>query len=189
MQLIDVRDVRAHGWKALLAALAVAALLPVTALAEEASPAAKTNGARACRALKESLGATFASAYGTNADRSNAFGKCVSQWAQREHRNRGAAVAACRAEQADPNFPASHDGKSFAQFYGKGRHGGGAFSHCVQSKREAASTKAQEQVDNAARKCKAERRSIGAERFTTKYGGTRNAFGTCVSKLARAQNP
>jgi hypothetical protein len=189
MKLTDVRDVRAHGWKALLAALAVAALLPVTAFAEDASPADRANGARACQALKASLGATFASTYGTNADRSNAFGKCVSQWAQRAHANRKAAVAACRTEQADPNFPASHDGKSFAQFYGKGKNGGGAFSHCVQSKREAASTEAQEKVENAARKCRAERRSIGAEPFTAKYGGTRNAFGKCVSKLARAQNP
>jgi hypothetical protein len=190
MKLIDTRDVRAHGWKALLAALAVAALLPVTAFAEDASPADKENGARACQALKTSLTpATFASTYGTNADRSNAFGKCVSQWAQRVHKHRLAAVAACRTEQADVNFAASHDGKSFAQFYGRGKNGGGAFSHCVQSKQETASTEAQDKVENAARTCRAERKSLGAGPFKSKYGGTPNAFGKCVSKLARAQNP
>ena len=93
--------------KALVAALAVAAILPVAALADEASPSDKANGARSCQALKTSLGAaTFASTYGTNADKSNAFGKCVSKWTQAEHQNRHAAAAACTAEQADANFAA-----------------------------------------------------------------------------------
>ena len=65
--------------KALIAALAVAAALPVAASADTASAADKANGARACQALKSSLGAAFASTYGTNADKSNAFGKCVSK--------------------------------------------------------------------------------------------------------------
>jgi hypothetical protein len=186
MKLNETRDVRA-GWKALLAAFAVAAVLPVAALAEDVSPADKQNGARACQALKTSLGdATFASTYGTNADKSNAFGKCVSQWTQAEHKNRVEATAACKAEQADPNFAASHGGKSFDQFYGVGKNGANAFNRCVQSKRTAKSAEAKTKVENAARKCKAERKSLGAEAFKTKYGGTPNAFGKCVSKLARA---
>jgi hypothetical protein len=67
--------------KALMAALAVAAVLPVAASADTASSSDKANGARACQALKASLGASFASTYGTNADKSNAFGKCVSKLA------------------------------------------------------------------------------------------------------------
>ena len=91
--------------KALIAALAVAAVLPAAAFADEVSPSDKANGARACQALKTSLGeATFKTTYGTNADKSNAFGKCVSKWTQAEHGNRHEAVAACKAEQADANF-------------------------------------------------------------------------------------
>jgi hypothetical protein len=183
MKLNEMRDVRA-GWKALLAAFAVAALLPVTALAEDVSSADKLNGARACQALKVSLGATFASTYGTNADKSNAFGKCVSQWTQAEHKNRTEAAAACKAEQADANFAASHDGKSFDQFYGVGKNGANALNRCVQSKRAAASAEDKQKVENAARKCKAERKSLGLAPFKAKYGGTANAFGKCVSKLA-----
>ena len=189
MMFKDTRDVRSQGWKAVLAAFAVAMVLPVAAMAEDASPSDKLNGSRACQALKTSLGANFAATYGTNADKSNAFGKCVSQWTQTEHKNRVAAQTECKAEQADPNFAASHDGKTFAQFYGVGKNGANALNRCVQSKRAAESAEQQEKVENAARKCKAERKSLGAEPFKTKYGGTSNAFGKCVSKLARAQNP
>ena len=121
--------------KAFVAALAVAAILPMAALADEPSPSDKANGARSCQALKTSLGATFASTYGTNADKSNAFGKCVSKWVHIEQQNRQAATAACTAEQADPNFAAAHGGKTFAQFYGSGKKGANAMSQCVQSKR------------------------------------------------------
>ena len=172
---------------AFVAALAVAAILPMAALADEPSPADKANGARSCQALKTSLGATFASTYGTNADKSNAFGKCVSKWAQTEQQNRRAAVAACTAEQADANFAAAHGGKTFAQFYGSGKKGANAMSQCVQSKRAAESAADKQKVVNAARACKAERTAMGAAPFKAKYGNTANAFGKCVSKLAAAK--
>ena len=122
--------------KALFVALAVAAILPVAALADEASPADKANGARACYALQAATGlgeATFKATYGTNADKSNAFGKCVSKWTQLEHQNRVAAETACKAEQADAGFAAAHEGKTFAQFYGNGKQGTNALNRCVQS--------------------------------------------------------
>ena len=178
--------------KAFVAALAVAAILPVAALADEASPSDKANGARSCQALKTSLGAaTFASTYGTNADKSNAFGKCVSKWTQAEHQNRLAATAACTAEQADANFAASHGGKTFAQFYGSGKKGANAMNQCIQSKRAAESAADKQKVMNAARSCKAERKALGAEPFKAKYGTNAdksNAFGKCVSKLAAAKS-
>ena len=99
--------------KALFAALAVAAILPVAALADPASASDKANGARACQALKTGrrLGeALFKSTYGTNADKSNAVGKCVSAWTQTVHQNRHVAEAACKAEQADAGFAAAHGG-------------------------------------------------------------------------------
>ena len=177
--------------KAIVAALAVAAIFPVAALAEEPSPSDKANGARACQALKTSLGeATFKSTYGTNADKSNAMGKCVSKWTQAEHKNRLAATAACKAEQADANFAASHDGKTFAQFYGSGKKGANALNSCIQAKRAAASAAEKQAVVNASRSCKAERKTMGADPFKAKYGTNAdksNAFGKCVSKLAAAK--
>jgi hypothetical protein len=177
--------------KALFAALAVAAILPVAALADPASPSDKANGARSCQALKTSLGeATFKATYGTNADKSNAFGKCVSAWTQAEHQNRHVATTACKAEQADAGFAAAHEGKTFAQFYGAGKQGANALNRCVQAKRAAESAEDKQAVANAARKCKAERKSIGDTAFKAKYGTNAdksNAFGKCVSKLATAQ--
>jgi hypothetical protein len=179
--------------KSLLAALAVAAVLPVAAYADEVSPSDKANGARSCQALKASLGdATFKSTYGTNADKSNAMGKCVSKWTQAEHQNRHEAIAACKAAQADANFAASHDGKSFAQFYGSGKNGANALSRCIQAARAAESSADKAAVVNAARSCKAERKSTGDAAFRAKYGTNAdksNAFGRCVSKLAAAKQP
>jgi hypothetical protein len=46
------------------------------------------------------------------------------------------AATRCRAEQNDPNFPAKHDGKTFAQFYGTGNLKN-AFNRCVAMKAKA----------------------------------------------------
>jgi len=176
--------------KALIAALAVAAVLPVAASAETASPADKANGARACQALKLSLGAAFATTYGTNADKSNAFGKCVSRWTQEEHKNRLAAETACKTEQADAGFAAAHGGKTFDQFYGTGKNGANALNRCVQDKTAATRAAQKAAVVKAARSCKAERTALGADAFKAKYGTNAdksNAFGKCVSKLAAAK--
>ena len=176
--------------KIVLAAIAVAAITPVAASAETGEPSDKANGARACEALKTSLGEpTFKATYGTNVDKSNAFGQCVAKWTRAERQNRLEATTACKAEQADPNFAAAHGGKTFDQFYGVGKRGAAAMQHCVQSKRQAASTSDRRATMNAARQCKAERK-LDEAAFKTKYGTTENksnAFGKCVSKLAQAQ--
>ena len=177
--------------KVLVAALALAAILPVAAFADEASQADKANGARACQALKTSLGASFASTYGTNADKSNAFGKCVSKWTQAEHQNRLAAATACKAEQADASFAAAHDSKSFAQVYGVGKNGANALNRCVQAKRAAASAAAKAAVVAGARSCRAERKTMGADAFAAKYGTNAdksNAFGKCVAKWTQTEH-
>jgi hypothetical protein len=177
--------------KALVVALAVAAILPVAAFAD-ASASDKANGARACQALKASLGeATFKSTYGTNADKSNAMGKCVSKWTQAEQQNRLEATTACKAEQADANFAAAHGGKTFAQYYGSGKNGTNAMNKCIASKRAAESAADKQAVVNAARSCKTERTAMGAAPFKAKYGTNAdksNAFGKCVSKLAAAKS-
>lgn len=157
--------------KVMLAALAVAAVLPASALADQAAPSDKANGARACQALRTSLGAaTFKATYGANADKSNAFGRCVSRWTQAEHRNRHEAEAACKA-----NLPEAKPGE---------------LQRCIQAKRKAASARGRSAVENAARTCKAERKASGDAAFRARYGTNAdksNAFGRCVSKLAQAQ--
>jgi hypothetical protein len=152
----------------------------------------RENAARACRALRATLGVElFRQSYGTvQSNRRNAFGKCVSRWTRTEHQNRVSAQSACSTEQADANFPAAHDGKTFAEFYGTGPNHRNAFGKCVSSKAKAASDEARQNTVNAARSCKAERAQMGAGPFREKYGrnaSDRNAFGKCVSQLATAK--
>ena len=98
------------------------------------------NAAKLCKAERESLGAeAFADKYGTNANKRNAFGKCVSQHAKQH----------------------------------------GTVDEHNQAK------------VNAAKLCKAERLSLGAEAFADKYGtnaNKRNAFGKCVSQHAKTKS-
>ena len=175
-------------------AVALAALvIPAASFADGATGQDRANAARACSALRVSMGPElFKLSYGTvQSNRANAFGRCVSQMARAEHQNRLAARTACLAEQNDPNFAAGHDGKSFAQFYGNGPSGANALKRCVSSKLKAARAEARSNTMNAARACKAERVLLGAVPFRAKYGTTendRNAFGKCVSKLAQEQS-
>src|SRR5437868_15338731 len=99
---------------------ALAATVTAVAFAQSAPSAQdRANAARLCRAQRATMGtAAFNQLYGTNANRSNAFGKCVSKLAKAQQQNRQNAAQACRAEQNDPNFAVSHGGKTFAQFYG-----------------------------------------------------------------------
>jgi hypothetical protein len=177
----------------LICAALVALVVPAASFAEGPTGQDRENAARACRALRASMGLElFRTTYGTvQSNRKNAFGKCVSQWSRAEHQNRISAREACSAEKADPNFAASHDGKSFDEFYGTGPQHRNAFGKCVSSKAKSASDEAQEGTLNAAKQCKAERSELGPAEFRAKYGknaNDRNAFGKCVSQLAKAQN-
>ena len=164
--------------------------LPASALADVATGQDKANGARDCAALRTSLGtAAFGQTYGTTSDRSNAYGKCVAKWTQVEHQQRRAASTACTSEREDAGFTAAHGGKTFAQFYGSGKNGANAFGRCVSQKSKAKVQEERAEVSNAARKCKAELKSLGATAFKAKYGTNAskfNAFGKCVSKLTTA---
>ena len=179
--------------KRLLIVAALALLVvPATSFAGP-SGQDRENAARACRALRASMGLElFRTTYGTvQSNRKNAFGRCVSMWTRAEHQNRLSARAECQAEKADPNFAASHDGKSFDEFYGTGPNHRNAWGRCVSSKAKASSDEARQDTMNAARECKAERNEIGPAEFRAKYGrndSDRNAFGKCVSALAKAQN-
>jgi hypothetical protein len=170
----------------LLAVLLGALVVPAAAFAAGPSGQDRANAARTCKSLRATLGPTlFGQTYGTaQSNRKNAMGRCVSQHARAEHQNGISARDECAAERNDPNFPATHDGKSFQQFYGN-------FGRCVSSKARAARAEERSDTLNAARQCKAERTRLGITEFRRTYGrgpSDRNAFGKCVSALARAQN-
>jgi hypothetical protein len=177
----------------LLMILGVAALLaPAAALAEEpaSDPTAQEKSpAQWCKEERTKLGdALFRLTYGTNIpSRSNAFGKCVSKKAQEGNANQANSAKDCRAEQQDPNFAATHGGKTFDQFYGTGKRGKNAFGKCVASKSSEAAAEQSEATINAAKACKVERASDPVA-FKNKYGTNKNksnAFGKCVSKHAK----
>ena len=176
----------------LITALLAALVVPAVSLAAGPTGQDRENAARACKALRTSMGdAIFKQSFGTvQSNRRNAMGRCVSQWTRSERLNRQAAQTACEAEKADPNFAATHGGKSFDQFYGSGPNGANALNRCITLKTKAARAEAKSDTLNAAKQCKAER-ALDAPAFRAKYGKTandRNAFGKCVSALAKAQS-
>ena len=74
-----------------------------------------------------------------------AFGQCVAAKAKEQKQAEDAedaqevqafknAAKQCQAESADPSFPASHDGKTFEEFYGTNHNRRNAFGKCVSSK-------------------------------------------------------
>jgi len=109
------------------------------------SQSAEKNAAKACKAERGTTPATIAAfkdKYGTNANKANAFGKCVSAKAKKAKEHEAEELEDAR--------------------------------------------------ENAAKKCKAERGATAQsiEAFKDKYGtnaNKANAFGKCVSKLAKAQ--
>jgi hypothetical protein len=67
----------------LLVAALVAAVVVPTVLAADPAPADFKSPAKYCKAVRESKGKdAFAELYGTNKNKKNAFGKCVSQTAK-----------------------------------------------------------------------------------------------------------
>jgi hypothetical protein len=106
------------------------------------------------------------------------------------------AAQQCKAEQADPSFATSHNGMTFDQFYGTNINDQNSFGKCVSSKVQATEAQEQENLQNAAQECRAERSdpsfatSHGGKSFTDFYGtnhNKRNAFGKCVSGKAKAE--
>jgi hypothetical protein len=167
---------------------AVAALAaPIAALAADPPPSEGPSAAQACAAERTAIGdALFRQTHGTNANKSNAFGKCVAKKAAQQQENHTNAASECRAEQSDPNFAATHSGKTFAQFYGTG-NGKNAFGKCVSGKARAENQADNTAEINAARTCKSER-ALDPAAFKAKYGTNRtksNAFGKCVAKTAQ----
>jgi hypothetical protein len=170
--------------KGFLLALILIAAIPAAALARGPTATEQSNAAKICAGLEKAMGsATFKATYGTNATRSDAFGRCTARWAKIEQQDTLKATQQCALEQNDANFAASHGGKTFAQFYGTGKSGMNAFGRCVLLKVRATTAQQAEAAVNAAQACTKERAADPAA-FKTKYGtnaNKSNAFGRCVS--------
>src|SRR3954449_11031416 len=103
-----------------------------------------TNAVKACKVEQDGDAAAFATLhggksfadfYGTNGNKKNAFGKCVSAKADKSVADSQAAeigaASKCKAMRVDPAFAAAHGGKSFADFYGTNANKKNAFAKCV----------------------------------------------------------
>jgi hypothetical protein len=164
-------------------------VVPATAVAEP-NQNDRENAAQECR---KERGTTpeereaFRANHGTNKNKRNAFGKCVSKRSKDEEserrRARSEAVEECR--------------KEHPRGQGKPENGqANAFGKCVSAKAKAKRAEAdrrdQEQIErrqNAAKECDEERGDTDGSRqaFANKYGtndNKRNAFGKCVSQNA-----
>jgi hypothetical protein len=173
----------------LLTGTLIALAFPAGALAEDPAPSPAQNASKTCKALRTAAGAdNFKQAYGTNKTKSNAFGKCVSKQSKVENSAAANSAKLCKAEQADANFAAGHDGKTFDQFYGTNKNLKNAYGKCVSSKSKAANTTETATKVKAAKTCKTERKALGKKAFTAKYGGKSNAFGKCISAEAKARS-
>ncbi len=160
-------------------------VLPAWAVASTPSPSEHAAAVNQCSTERTGMGVpAFKLLYGTNANRSNAFGKCVSKLAQQNAHNTATASSQCRAErQSDP--------AAFAMKYGKGKNHANAFGNCVSGKAKAAAATQQAATLNAAKACWTERKADPAA-FKTKYGtnpNKSNAFGKCVSSQVKHSAP
>ena len=157
--------------------------LPATALAQTTPPPPPKNAAQACKAERTAMGEqTFKLTYGTNANRSNAFGKCVSKQRRAQAQARQNSSEACRQERETLGEAA------FNAKYGKNGNDRNAFGKCVSQETQAAVQTQQQHTVKAAKACRAERQTMGTAAFNAKYGknrNDRNAFGKCVSETAR----
>jgi hypothetical protein len=167
-----------------IALLVVLALVAIPAALAADSPSAADQASSLCKQQRTAIGVTaFNLLYGGG---SNAYGRCVSTLASTVRSDTANAAKQCAAERSDASFAATHDSKTFAQLYGTGKNSSNAFGRCVSSKAKTLEQEQQQDTIDAAKACKAERNSLGAAPFTTKYGGKANAFGKCVSKTAKA---
>ncbi len=172
----------------LITVLACAVVVPAALAAQPATPASFCKNLQKTSPLLFGSGATYKNQ-----------GACVKAQAALSSQSTTNAAKLCKAEQADANFAATHGGKSFAEFYGANPQAKGAdkkaYGMCVSTKASAATAAQQSAVQNAAKKCKAERAdpnfaaSHGGKTFAQFYGknaNLRNAFGKCVSAYAKA---
>ncbi len=111
--------------RVLVVSLLLVAIGAPAAFAADPSPADFKNAAKYCKAARESKGVeAFATQYGTNRNKKNAYGKCVSATAKakaekRDDAQEAKAAAHCKEQRSD-------DAAKFAQTYDN-------FGQCVKA--------------------------------------------------------
>jgi hypothetical protein len=99
----------------------VGALVVPAANAADPTPADFKNAAKYCKAVRANGLEAFQTKYGTNKNKKNAYGKCVSQTAKTKAEKRedaeeqSAATAACKKEQSENASKFTTDYKNFGQ--------------------------------------------------------------------------
>src|SRR3954454_2514683 len=120
---------------------ALVALLATPALAT-ASSTAKTSAQKQCRAERTAMGTqTFRDTYGTNKNKKNAFGKCVSH---RTSQNKATEKASQKSAAKDCKAERAADPAAFQQKYGKNGNKKNAFGKCVSQKAKAKTKQAEQ---------------------------------------------
>ena len=168
---------------------------------EPPTGADRQSASEECRFERGSTAATreaFAAKYGTNANRANAFGKCVSAKAREEAKEREAAESGAAQTCKTERGTTAESEAAFAQKYGTNKNKTNAFGKCVSSAAKEAKATADQQDQetakerkSAAKQCAKERGTSDESReaFAQKYGtnkNKRNAFGRCVSQVAKS---
>lgn len=143
-----------------------------------------------CKQQRRAIGmSAFRALYASTGSPKAAMDACLTRQLQVASTAAKNAAKACKAEQADPSFAAGHSGKSFADWYGTNENDKNAFGKCVSMKAQEAVAASEAATTNAAKKCKAER-ALNPANFKATHGTNKNnanAFGKCVSKLAKEQ--
>ena len=183
-----------------LCCLGVGAIGASMALAGNGNSTTNPNqmAAQQCTTELHAMGAkAFKGLYGDPPKGQHAMRNCQRQHGKSARNIANNAAQQCKTEQADPNFAAGHSGMTFDQFYGTNHNGKNSFGKCVSTKAQAMQAQQEENLQNAAQQCRAERSdedfaaSHGGKSFTDFYGSNKNrknAFGKCVSQKAKAMN-
>lgn len=101
---------------------------------DDGSPNANAVANQQCNAEKHAMGnKAFKALYGKRAQKS-----CRASKASQAQSTIDNGAQQCKAEQADPNFAATHGGLTFDQFYGTNHNDRNSFGKCVSSKAKAA---------------------------------------------------
>jgi hypothetical protein len=182
-----------------LCCIGVAAIGTGVALADSSTPNPNQVAAQQCTNELHTMGVkAFKALYGDNAPKyQHAMRNCQRQHGKSAGNVVNNAAQQCKAEQADPNFATGHGGMTFDQVYGTNPNDRNSFGKCVSSKVQATEAEQEENLQNAAQQCRAERGDAGfaaahgGKSFTDFYGTNhnhKNAFGKCVSQKAKAQH-
>lgn len=152
---------RATGFAIALVLLAVPAGAAAKPPTDDDGP---RNAAQECRSERADAGVeAFREQHGTNANKRDAFGKCVRAKRHEARDERHAARTERRQARAE--------------------------RRAARAERRAARRARRTERRNAARDCRAERGEMGVEAFREQYGtnrNKRNAFGKCVSQTVKA---